>query len=116
LVRDVAGTVSVHNVAGGATAPNFAVENDMVGKGITDAYATGDQVYYRTFAEGACVNALLASGQNVAANAPLQSAGNGYLSAASTADNVIGFAREAINASAAAARIRVHIGKGYTSA
>lgn len=116
LVRDIGGTISVHNAAGGVGPAAFAVENDMIGKGIEDAYALGDQVIYRVFGEGAGVLARLASGQNVAAGVYLQSNGAGFLTAIATADNAVAQAQEAVNATSGAALIRVRIVKGYTSA
>jgi hypothetical protein len=110
------GQVVVHPSAGLPTQAAFAIENDLVGKGIADAYASGEQVRYRIFAEGGHVYAILASGQNVAQGALLQSAGNGNLSVGSTADNIVAKALEAVNASGGAARIRVEILKGYNAA
>jgi hypothetical protein len=117
LVRlDSDGEVIAHDGAGLTAQAAFAIENDQVGKGISDAYAAGEQVRYRVFPEGHHVYALLATGQNVAKGALLQSNGAGYLSAASTADNVVARALEVVNASSGAARIRVEVTKGYTSA
>jgi hypothetical protein len=109
-------TVVAHGGAGLVAAPAFAVENEHAGKGIDDNYVTGDNVIYRVFQEGARVNALLASGQNVAAGALLQSNGAGALTVASTADNVVARAVDAVDASSGIKRIRVQITKGYTSA
>lgn len=117
MLLAISGTAAVaHASAGGAAQAAFAVENDMVGKGIDDDYVADDNVIYRVFPEGARVYAILASGQNVAAGALLQSAGNGRLSAAANADNVVAKAVESVNASGGAARIRVEIVKGYVAA
>jgi hypothetical protein len=117
LIKDVAGAVVAHDGAGLTAAPAFAFPKQTVsGEDMTEDYASGDQVIYGVFSEGAHVYAYLASGQNVSAGALLQSNGSGYLSAASTADNVVARARESVNASGGAARIKVEVVKGYTSA
>lgn len=117
LVKDIAGAVVAHDGAGLAAAPAFAFPIQTVnGEDMATDYASGDQIIYGVFAEGSHVYAYLASGQNVAAGALLQSNGSGYLSAASTADNVVARALEAVNASGAAARIRVEVVKGYNAA
>lgn len=116
LIAVSGATAIAHSVPGGTAQAAFAVENDLVGKGIDDTYANGNNVIYRVFPEGARVYALLASGQNVSAGAPLQSNGAGALSAASTADNVVAKAVESVDASAGITRIRVEIVNGYTSA
>lgn len=50
------------NVAGGLAnnipRASFVLENDLIGKGIDDAYAIGDLVQYGVFEAGAEVNAL----------------------------------------------------------
>jgi hypothetical protein len=114
--RNSSGVLVAHAGAGLAAQAAFAVENEAVGRGIDDAYASGDQVPYRIFAEGHQVYAILAAGQNVSKDALLQSAGNGRLSAAATADNVVAIALEAVDATSAAKRIRVEICKAYTAA
>lgn len=61
LARTSAGTVVAHNVAGGNALPAFATEDELQGKDITDAYASGDKVLYTVFERGAEVNALVAA-------------------------------------------------------
>lgn len=75
-----AGKWVVHPTAKGYAAPAFAVEADLIGKGIDDAYASNDNVYTFICAKGAEVNALLAA--NAAAiviGDYLESAGDGTL-------------------------------------
>lgn len=72
--------VGPHNVAG-AAGTMFAREMDLIGSSIDDVYETGDTVLYQTSRAGDRVYALLAAGQDVAAGARLESAGNGYLRA-----------------------------------
>lgn len=107
------GEVVAHAVADGPAQPAFALEYDLTGRGISDNYADGDQVLYGVFPEGARVYAILASGQNVGVDALLASAGDGRLKAATTGDNVIARALEAVNASGGAARIRVEVTRGF---
>jgi hypothetical protein len=115
-------TIVVHAAAAGNARKAFAVEKAIVGEGITDAYASGDQVIYRVYAPGSEVYALLKNGQNVAAGDPLVSAGDGSLQAADPTvatdatdaevptDNVVAYAAEALNnSSGAAARLIVEV-------
>ncbi len=89
------GKLRVHATAGGPAQKAFAVENDLIGAGITTAYAAFAQVQYEVMERGSEVYALLAIGQNVAIGAALESAGSGELRAATTT-NIIGYALEAI--------------------
>lgn len=104
-----------HSTAGGNAAAMFAMENDLVGDGISDAYAAGETVQYGIFQPGAIVYALLSSGENVAKGADLESNGDGTLQAHSvSADSqpvnaVICRAAEAVNASGGDTRIKVEI-------
>ena len=76
-----ADTLQRHGTAGANAAPRFAVEEDFVGDEITDNYAAGDRVQYVVARQGDELYALLASGQNVAKGAFLESAGDGLLQA-----------------------------------
>lgn len=73
--------VGPHNVAGGTANPMFAREMDLVGSNIDDLYEIGDTVLYQTARAGDRIYALVAAGQDIAAGAKLESAGNGYLRA-----------------------------------
>lgn len=87
-----------HNTAAGVAAPVFAFENDLVGKGISDDYASGDTVQAIYAKRGDEVLALLASGQNVSVGDFLESAGNGTLRAiTSSGANVVARALESKN-------------------
>lgn len=115
------GKLRVHATAGGHAQKAFAVENDLIGAGITTAYAAGAQVQYEVMERGAEVYALLANGQNVAIGAPLESAGDGTLraytpssSGIDASNNVIAYALEAVDMSGSSAadpsgRIKVEI-------
>lgn len=103
-------TVVVHASAGGVCRPLFAVEDDIQGNGIDDAYANGANALLVYAQPGDEILGVLASGQNVAKEAALTSNGNGQLKAANgTTDHVIGYARNAVDASLAAARVVVEI-------
>lgn len=117
LVTRTATGIRPHNVAGGAAAPAFAVENELIGGGIDDDYAIGENAIYRTFVQGSGVNALLAPSQTIAVGALLQSNGDGKLIVAAAADNVVAQAVEAVTTGVGVtARIKVEILTGTVAA
>jgi len=73
------GDVQVHATAGGTAATMFAVEDDLQGNGITDAYATASRVQFETFKPGDEVNAILLNGETAVIGSKLESAGDGTL-------------------------------------
>lgn len=73
------GTVAVHTVAGGNVLPMFALEDELQGGGIDDAYATGAKVQCWIPGRGDVVYAILADGQDVEEGDFLESNGAGYL-------------------------------------
>ncbi len=79
MLVDGVTTVAPHAVVGGLCARAFALERDEMGKSITDDYAVGDTVKVGVFGKGDRVLALIASGQNIAENNQLESAGDGTL-------------------------------------
>lgn len=121
LERGGANDVQKHSVAGGNTGKLFALENDLVGEDIADAYSTGETVQFAACPTGTEVYAWLKTGNNAAKGAALVSAGDGTLevfAAASTSDSgvdiypaaVVGFALEALNnTSGSPARLRVEV-------
>ena len=116
VVRSATG-IRPHNVAGGSAAPAFAVETDLIGEGIDDNYAIGENAIYRTFAQGSAVYALLAPSQTIAVGALLQSNGDGKLIVAAAADNVVAQAIEAVTTGVGVtARIKVEILTGTVAA
>jgi len=116
LVAVAAGDlIAAHGTADQQAQSAWALEYALTGRGIDDDYLAGDQVIYGIAEEGSEIYALLASGQNVADRAKLTSAGNGRLKAASTDDFVVAEAREAVDASGGAARIRVEISRGRSN-
>lgn len=75
------GKIRVHATAGGNAEKAFAVEDDLQGKTIADAYAANAVAQYEVFGPGCEVNALIANGQNIAIGTKLESAGDGTLQA-----------------------------------
>jgi hypothetical protein len=71
--------VRAHATSGGNVLPMFALEDELQGKEIDDAYAAGDVVQCWIPVRGEIVHALLADGQNVSIGDALQSNGAGYL-------------------------------------
>ena len=110
LVKGVA-TILKHASAKGACSRTFALERDELGKGIdnlyggttgyagTAFYQVADTVKVGSFAPGMRVNALIASGQAIAADDFLESAGDGTLQKY-TNGVIIGRAMEAVTATA----------------
>lgn len=73
------GKVRAHASAGLNALPMFALEDELQGKGIDDAYAAADQVQCWIPTRGDVVYALLKDGENIAIGDFLESAGTGYL-------------------------------------
>lgn len=87
-----------HSTIGGAARKAFALENDLVGKGITDDYDDGDQLKYGVFPPGSEVYANVSEAVN--AGDALESAGDGTLVVASTPieGSIVGWALETVSA------------------
>lgn len=107
-----------HSTAAGNARKAFADLADMVGKGIDDAYATGDQVKYVVAASGDEINALVAAGASaISKGDPLESAGDGTVrvqaTEAATADtqrdSVVGYALEAVDNSGGGSAVRIEM-------
>ena len=82
LIEFTSGKLQRHATIGGAARRAFALENDFVGKGVDDAYASGDLVSYGVFVPGAEVYVKVT--ESVDPGDALESAGNGQLQKAST--------------------------------
>lgn len=91
-----------------ACASMYAMNRDEMGDDLDVAYAIGDTVKVGCFHGGQRVNAFIASGQNIALGAYLESAGGGNLKVFASGI-VKGQALEAVNNTAGpgASRIRV---------
>lgn len=109
LVQGVT-SISKHSTAGAATPAAYACERDEMGNGISVAYAINDVVKVAVLAPGDRVQAFIASGQNIAENARLESAGNGTLRVLA-AGTPIARALDAVNNASGPsdARIRVEV-------
>ena len=81
------GKVRVHATAGGDVLPMFALEDELQGKGITDAYAATDPVQCWVAVRGEEVYALLANAEIAVIGSFLVSNGDGTLKVY-TADTV----------------------------
>jgi hypothetical protein len=104
---NVSGDLVKHASAAGITPAAFALEREYMGDDIDTAYAIGDTVAVGVFYPGCRVNALIASGVNVAKGDLLESAGDGTLRAR-TSGHTLGRALEAANVTALS-RLRVEI-------
>jgi len=80
LELDTDGAVIAHDSAqGNVVPPMFAVEDSFQGNGLTDAYASGDQVRVWIPQSGDIVNAILSDGETVVIGDFLESNGDGCL-------------------------------------
>lgn len=110
-------SVAGHAVAAGACPRTFALEREELGAGIDDTrqgittvsadYAIGDTVKIGSFAPGMRVLALIASGQTIAINDRLESAGDGTLRKYA-AGVILGRALEAVTATSLS-RLRTEV-------
>ena len=111
LIIESTGKVKAHNQADKDAFPIFALEDELQGKGIDDAYAANDPVQCWVPYRGDIVNAILADGQKVVIGDPLTSDGYGRLkkhvtdTGASTVpwtvypEQIVGYAAEALDLS-----------------
>ena len=72
-------TIRKHNTESGIVLPMFALEDEMQGKGITDAYVIADQVQVWVACRGEQVYAQVEDEQDIAIGDFLESNGEGYL-------------------------------------
>lgn len=79
LSAAAADTVLAHNSAGQNCYPAFAVEDDLQGNEIGDAYADGARVQYNIYSPGDVVYALVTNGQAATKGAFAESGGDGGL-------------------------------------
>ena len=89
--------VRPHATASVATAPNFAVEQSMVNKGVNDGYAINDLVQSKIGRSGQTFWALIPSGQSITFGQKLESNGDGSLKAYATLGAAIVSAAETVN-------------------
>jgi hypothetical protein len=101
----------VHATAGGTTPAIFALENELIGKGIDDAYASGDYIQAEHFNSGDWVLGYVdAAAAAIAIGDQLESAGDGSLRK-HVSGTPIAISMDALDNSAGAsiARLRVDI-------
>lgn len=79
-----ANDLRVHSTVGGAARKAIALENDLIGRGIDDAYAAGETVQYGVFCPGAEVYVRLQAGETCTKGQALESDGFGRFQVAST--------------------------------
>jgi hypothetical protein len=76
-------TVAVHGTAKAAptNGPMFLLEDDLQGKTIADAYASGARVRFAVSQRGDEINVRIKAGETIAKNAALESSGDGTFKA-----------------------------------
>lgn len=117
LQLDADGDVVVHPTAEGVIGPRwFAVENDIAGDDIDDAYASGEVCQIQSARPGEEINAILAVSQTIGIGDLLISAGNGQVtelvaeSGGVLLNSVIGMALDAVTSdSATTPRLRIEV-------
>lgn len=94
----------------GQAAPLFAVENDLIGKEITDDYADGDYVQAEYMYSGCEVLAnVAASASAITIGALLESDGAGGLRVRTSGSTCVAQALEALDNSGGATRARIKV-------
>jgi hypothetical protein len=106
--------LQVHSSAAGVARKAFALENDLIGLGIDDDYASGDTVQYGVFSAGAEIYAWLDGGENASLGDALVSAGDGSLAVMASNEEfaVVAYALEAADnsgESAGGAQMRIQV-------
>lgn len=103
--------VQKHSTANGTVNAMVALENDLVGDDIDDAYASGETVQFGIFAPGEEVYMWLAYGETISKGDYLTSAGDGTLhAAAGSADGRTRFkAIEAVTNTTGGAAVRIKV-------
>lgn len=112
--RNASENLIPHGTSGGSAQPAFAIENDLVGRGIDDDYASDDQVMYKVVYEGGEVYALIADGEDIDYDDPLTSDGAGALREAAAGEPVVARSRNSANVapSGTTARCVVEVATG----
>lgn len=99
------GKVRAQSAAGSVSIPMVALEDELQGKGIDDAYAADDPVQVWVVQRGEIVNAILTTGQTIVIGDELTATGDGTLKEATYEDEVVAIAVEAVTTTGTAARI-----------
>lgn len=101
--------VQVHSTIGGAGRKAIALENDLVGKGVDDAYAINEVVQYAVFVPGSEAYVRLDGAETCTKGQALESAGNGRFQVASTPIEGSTMAYALETQASAGGRVRVEI-------
>lgn len=112
LALNSSAQVIAHNLSGQEGVVGYAVEYDLTGRGISDAYAQGDQVIYRPLEDGDVFYGIVVDGQDISVGEALASDGTGKLKSAAATDMVYGYALDAVSPSGSDARCRVQVARG----
>lgn len=87
---------------------NFAIENEIFGKGVETDYAAGDRVLVESCTPGMGVNVTIAAGAAaIAIGDQLEAAADGTLRKLTTSTTPIAVAKEAIDNSGGASKVRI---------
>jgi hypothetical protein len=105
------GNIRRHATIGGQAQKAFALEQDLIGRGIGDDYAANESVRYGVFSPGCEVYAWLITGESCSVGDFLESGGNGKLQVASTPieGSNVGIALEAITGGGAPLRVKIEV-------
>jgi len=115
---NTSGRVVKHATAAGNAAPMFAVENEVFGKDLNQAYANGDNVIHHVVYPGSEVYALVAAAAGaIVVGDFLESAGDGTLRKVATAAatsqaqraSVVAMALQAVDNSGGASPARIKV-------
>ncbi len=101
----------VHGSSTGAAVPMFALENEVFGDEIGEAYASGETVRFATCPKGTIILARITANVNLEVGDWLESDGNGELQL-STSDNAlvrVAIADEALTSTGSIQRKKVRI-------
>ena len=88
----------------------FALENDLLGKTINDAYSTNERVRYASFSPGQELQAkVAAAAPAIVKGDALEAAGDGTLRKLTAGGTTIAFALEAVDNSSGTAEVFIQI-------
>lgn len=94
----------------GESGSNIAIENDLVGETITDAYASGDRVLYASFASGDEAYVRVAANQAaIALGADLSLTNEGTVATHTGTHAVVARALEAVNNSSGGSEVFIRV-------
>ncbi len=101
----------VHGTSTGAAVPMFALENEVFGKEIGDAYASGETVRFATCPKGTIVLARITANVNLETGDWLESDGSGELQLTTSNNEAVRVAQadESLTSTGSIQRIKVRI-------